>query len=46
MVEAIQAFTAIALRLPGTFRVEATCDVENRASARALEKKSGFELEG
>lgn len=44
MVEAIQAFTAIALRLPGIFRVEATCDVENRASARALEK-SGFVLD-
>lgn len=45
MVEAIQAFTAMALRLPGIFRVEATCDVENRLSARALEK-SGFLLEG
>lgn len=45
MVEAIQAFTAIALRLPGIFRVEATCDVANRPSARALEK-SGFLLEG
>lgn len=45
MVEAIQAFTAIALRLPGIFRVEATCDVDNHPSARALEK-SGFMLEG
>lgn len=45
MVEAIQAFSAIALQLPGIFRVEATCDVENRPSARALEK-SGFLLEG
>ncbi|MGO4391157.1 GNAT family N-acetyltransferase [Variovorax sp. M-6] len=45
MVEAIQAFTAIALRLPRIFRVEATCDVDNRPSARALEK-SGFLLEG
>lgn len=45
MVEAIQAFTTTALRLPGIFRVEATCDVENHASARALEK-SGFLLEG
>lgn len=45
MVEAIQAFTAIALRLPGVFRVEATCDVDNYPSARALEK-SGFVLEG
>lgn len=45
MVEAIQAFTALALRLPGVFRIEATCDVDNRPSARALEK-SGFLLEG
>lgn len=45
MIEAIQAFTTIALRLPGIFRVEATCDVENRPSARVLEK-SGFLLEG
>jgi len=45
MVEAIQAFTALSLRLPGVFRVEATCDVDNRPSARALEK-SGFLLEG
>jgi RimJ/RimL family protein N-acetyltransferase len=45
MAEAVQAFAAIALQLPGIFRVEATCDVENRPSARALEK-SGFLLEG
>jgi RimJ/RimL family protein N-acetyltransferase len=45
MIEAIQAFTTIALRLPGVFRVEATCDVDNRPSARALEK-SGFLREG
>lgn len=45
MVEALQAFTAIALDLPGIFRVEATCDVDNRPSARALEK-SGFVREG
>jgi [ribosomal protein S5]-alanine N-acetyltransferase len=45
MVEAIQAFAAIALLLPEVFRVEATCDVDNRPSARALEK-SGFLLEG
>lgn len=45
MVEAIKAFTTFALQLPGIFRVEATCDVENRPSARALEK-SGFLLEG
>jgi [ribosomal protein S5]-alanine N-acetyltransferase len=45
MVEAIEAFKTFALGLPGIFRVEATCDVENRPSARALEK-SGFLLEG
>lgn len=45
MVEAIQAFTSSALRVPEVFRVEATCDVDNRPSARALEK-SGFLLEG
>jgi len=45
MVEAIRAFTARALGAPGIFRVEATCDVDNRSSARALEK-SGFLLEG
>jgi ribosomal-protein-alanine N-acetyltransferase len=45
MGEAIQAFTAIALLQPGIFRVEATCDVENGPSARAL-KRSGFVLEG
>ena len=43
--EAVQAFTATALRLPEVFRVEATCDVDNRPSARTLEK-SGFVLEG
>jgi RimJ/RimL family protein N-acetyltransferase len=45
MTEAIRAFTDAALRIPGIFRVQATCDVDNRASARALEK-SGFSLEG
>lgn len=45
MVEAIRAFTVLALHLPWVFRVEATCDVDNRPSARALEK-SGFLLEG
>ena len=45
MVEAIQAFAATALQPLGIFRVEATCDVDNRPSARALEK-SGFLLEG
>jgi [ribosomal protein S5]-alanine N-acetyltransferase len=45
MAEAIQAFTDYALSLTEVFRVEATCDVDNRPSARALEK-SGFLLEG
>lgn len=45
MKEAIRAFTDAALRIPGIFRVQATCDVDNRASARALEK-AGFSLEG
>jgi len=41
MPEAICALTAAALGLPQFFRVQAVCDVENRKSARALEK-SGF----
>jgi RimJ/RimL family protein N-acetyltransferase len=45
MPEAVRALKAEALGLPEIFRVEATCDVDNRASARVLEK-SGFLLEG
>jgi [ribosomal protein S5]-alanine N-acetyltransferase len=45
MPEAIRALTDAALRIPGIVRVQATCDVDNRASARALEK-SGFSREG
>jgi [ribosomal protein S5]-alanine N-acetyltransferase len=45
MPEAIRALTDAALSTPGVFRVQATCDVDNRASARALEK-SGFPREG
>jgi RimJ/RimL family protein N-acetyltransferase len=45
MPEAICALTQAALQLPRFFRVQATCDVENRQSARALEK-SGFVCEG
>jgi len=45
MPEAICAMTEAALRSPAIFRVQATCDVDNRASARALEK-SGFVREG
>lgn len=45
MPEAVTAFTRIALAHPTLFRVEATCAVENLASARTLEK-SGFVREG
>lgn len=45
MVEAIEAFITVALWLPGIFRFEATCDVDNLPSARALEK-SRFLLKG
>lgn len=45
MPEAIEAVTRAALAHQKIFRVQATCDVENRASRRALEK-SGFQLEG
>ncbi|MGH8593729.1 MAG: GNAT family N-acetyltransferase [Gammaproteobacteria bacterium] len=41
MPEAIRALTEAALAVPGFFRIQATCDVENRTSARTLEK-SGF----
>jgi [ribosomal protein S5]-alanine N-acetyltransferase len=41
MPEAICTLTEVALGLPRFFRVQATCDVENHQSARALEK-SGF----
>jgi [ribosomal protein S5]-alanine N-acetyltransferase len=45
MPEAIHAFAGVALAIPGIFRIQATCDVDNIPSARALEK-SGFHLEG
>ena len=45
MPEAIQAVTAAVLNGVQIFRVQATCDVENTASQRALEK-SGFAREG
>jgi RimJ/RimL family protein N-acetyltransferase len=45
MPEAIGVLTEALLATPGFFRVQATCDIENRASARTLEK-SGFLLEG
>lgn len=45
MPEAASALIAIALAQPSIFRVQATCDVENRASARVLEK-AGLSREG
>lgn len=45
MSEAIDAFSSAALALPDYFRIQATCDTENHASARTLEK-SGFVREG
>ena len=45
MPEAIAALVKITLGHPTIYRMEATCDVENRASSRALEK-SGFSREG
>jgi len=45
MPEAIAAIVKITLGPPAVYRMEATCDVENKASARALEK-SGFLREG
>lgn len=45
MAEAISAVTAASLARPDIFRVQAICDVENRGSARALEK-AGFSREG
>lgn len=41
MPEAVSALSDSALSVPDCFRVQATCDVENQASARTLEK-SGF----
>lgn len=45
MSEALTALSSAALSSPDIFRVQATCDVENIASARVLEK-SGFKREG
>jgi len=45
MCEAMRAFSEAALAHPDCFRVQATCDTENKASARVLEK-SGFTREG
>jgi [ribosomal protein S5]-alanine N-acetyltransferase len=43
--EAASAFVAAAMREPAIYRVQAFCDLENRASARVLEK-IGLTLEG
>lgn len=45
MPEIITALTATVLESPGSYRVQAVCDVDNIASQRALEK-SGFVREG
>ena len=45
MPEAIAAIVEITFELPAIYRIEATCDLQNKASARALEK-SGFLREG
>jgi RimJ/RimL family protein N-acetyltransferase len=45
MTEAVRAVTEWALGQPEIYRVWAVCDVENRASARVLEKV-GMEREG
>jgi len=44
MPEAIGAISDAILAMPEFFRVQATCDIENGASARTLEK-AGFVLE-
>ena len=45
MSEALRAVADFALSLPGVYRVWAVCDVENRASARVMEK-AGMAYEG
>jgi RimJ/RimL family protein N-acetyltransferase len=45
MPEAVDAVAATTLAMPGFFRVQATCEVTNRNSARVLEK-AGFTREG
>lgn len=45
MPEVIAALAAAVLESPGSYRVQAVCDVDNIASQRALEK-SGFMQEG
>jgi RimJ/RimL family protein N-acetyltransferase len=45
MPEAISAVVRVSLSTATIYRVQATCDIENRASARALEK-AGLSYEG
>jgi ribosomal-protein-alanine N-acetyltransferase len=45
MLEAIRAMTRTVFEVPRLFRVQATCDMENNASARASEQ-AGFIREG
>ena len=45
MPEAIGSVSESALSSPSIYRVQATCDIENHPSARALEK-AGFRCEG
>jgi ribosomal-protein-alanine N-acetyltransferase len=45
MPEAASALVSIVLAQPAIYRVEATCDVDNKASARVLEK-AGLSREG
>jgi len=45
MPEALVAVADWALAQPGVFRISALCDVENRASARVMEK-AGLDREG
>ena len=45
MPEAIAAIVKVTFEPPTMYRMEATCDVANKASARALER-SGFFREG
>jgi RimJ/RimL family protein N-acetyltransferase len=45
MPEAISAMIELTLGQPSIYRMEATCDVDNKASARALEK-AGLSREG
>ena len=45
MPEAISALVEVTLAQPSIYRLEATCDLDNKASARALEK-AGLSREG